>query len=191
MDASSLSYFLAIAAIHGTSVKVKNFEFSMQGDFQFLEILKKMGCDYTYQGKTLSFFGTKKLLALGDINVSTMPDSAMTLSMVCACSKGKNHLTGLKSLRFKETDRLNALETELQKIGCRVKKTDSSLEIDGDKSHLHGATIETYCDHRMAMCFAVLGTFIKGIKIKDPDCVAKTYPNFWKDLAKIGITFIS
>ncbi|MBI2463885.1 3-phosphoshikimate 1-carboxyvinyltransferase [Candidatus Peregrinibacteria bacterium] len=186
-DASSLSYFLAIAAIHNAEIIARDITFSAQGDFQFLNILKKMGCTYEYKKNTLMFRGPKKLKNLGKIDLNIMPDAAMTTAIVCAFAKGESHLQGLKNLRYKETDRLLALFQELEKIGCHVKKTSDGLIIHGNPDNLHGATIETYKDHRMAMCFAAAATKIPGMVIKNPKCVAKTYPLFWKDLESIGV----
>lgn len=186
-DASSASYFLAIAAIHNAEVTIKDITFSQQGDFQFLHILKKMGCEYEFKKNILILRGPKKLKNLEKIDVNIMPDSAMTTAIVCAFAKGTSHLTGLKNLRYKETDRLLALVQELKKIGCNVKKTPDGMIIHGNPDSLHGATIETYKDHRIAMCFAVVGTKIPGIIIKNPKCVTKSYPLFWKDIESIGI----
>ena len=131
--------------------------------------------------------GPKILKPLGKINLQNMPDGAMTVAVLCAFAKGKSVLTGLSNLRLKETDRLKAMTNELKKIGCDCRETADGLIINGDPEKLHGAAIETYDDHRMAMCFAVAGTKIEGIKIKNPSCVKKTYPRFWKDLEKMGI----
>ncbi|KKP40168.1 MAG: 3-phosphoshikimate 1-carboxyvinyltransferase, 3-phosphoshikimate 1-carboxyvinyltransferase [Candidatus Peregrinibacteria bacterium GW2011_GWF2_33_10] len=135
----------------------------------------------------LTLIGPKQHLSpLGTINLNHMPDSAMTVAVLCTLAKGKSTLTGLANLRLKECDRLKALTTELTKIGAKIKEFNDGLEIIGNPEKLHGAEIETYDDHRMAMCFAVLGTKIPGIIIKNPDCVKKTYPGFWEELKKIN-----
>ncbi|MBI5755091.1 3-phosphoshikimate 1-carboxyvinyltransferase, partial [Candidatus Peregrinibacteria bacterium] len=157
-DASSASYFLAIAAIHGAEIILKNMKWSSQGDFEFLKILKKMGGTLRHTDRTILFKGPKTLKALGKINMNDMPDSAMTAGIVAAFAKGKTLLTGLGNLKYKESDRLKALESELAKVGCQARSSDDSLEIIGNPSKLRGAMIESHRDHRIAMCFAVLGT---------------------------------
>lgn len=186
-DASSASYFLALAALHGTKVTLKDIHFSFQGDFQFLEILKKMGCHYTTSKNTITLKCPKKLKTLGYADLNNMPDAALTVAMVCAFAEGRSSLKGLHNLKYKESDRLKALECELKKIGVAAKSTKDGIVINGNPKKMHGAKIETYNDHRIAMCFAIMGTKIPKIFIRNPMCVAKTYPNFWKDLQKVGI----
>jgi 3-phosphoshikimate 1-carboxyvinyltransferase len=189
-DLSSATYFFGIAAATGSEITITNAKYdSLQGDIKFVDVLGRMGCscknaiNRVFTG--IAIKGPSQLSALGTLNLSDMPDSAMTVAVLCALAKGKSVLTGLANLRFKECDRLKALTTELTKLGAKVKELDDGLEIHGNPSKLHGAIIETYDDHRMAMCFAVLGTKIPGIIIKNPNCVNKTYPEFWKDLEKI------
>lgn len=184
-DASSASYFLAIAAIHGACVTLNNMALSVQGDFQFLNILEKMGGTVRRTDREIIFRGPKIVKPLGIINVNSMPDSAMTAAIVAAFAKGKTRLTGLGNLKYKESDRLKALESELRKVGCQAQSSSDSLEIIGNPKKLHGAVINSHQDHRIAMCFAVLGTRISGIAIERPECVSKTYPEFWEDLEKI------
>ncbi len=215
-DASSASYPLAIAALNGGVAEVINIPAnSAQADMEFIKILKKMGCvvkkikkENTSHNKKSPQLNAKsthsnskeiniteyyrvqgpaKLQPLSQIDLNKMPDAAMTVAILCAFAEGKSKLTGLGNLKVKETDRLVALKNELQKIGAKVKTGKTYLEIEGNPERLYGAEIETYDDHRMAMCFAVAGTKIKGIKIKNPSCVKKTYPDFFKDLNKWGI----
>lgn len=191
-DASSASYPLAIAALNGGKALITNIPArSKQADMQFLNVLKKMGCKVrtVKSGKNAvkQISGPKNLTPPGTAYLSNMPDAAMTAAILCAFTKGKSRLTGLGTLRVKECDRLEALEKELKKTGVKVKTGKTYIEIDGDPLRLHGAEIETYNDHRMAMCFAVAGSKIKGIKIKNPQCVRKTYPTFFADLKKWGI----
>ncbi len=196
-DASSASYPWAIAAVTGGSATVTNVPAdSAQADLEFLKVLKKMGCKVDFgadgNGKTvnsgnankgITVKGPAKLKSLGGIDLNHMPDAAMTVAILCAFAKGKSRLTGLGNLRVKETDRLKALETELKKTGVKVRTGKDWIEIEGG-SPPHSAEIETYDDHRMAMCFAVMGTKVPGIAIKKPQCVSKTYPDFFKDLKK-------
>lgn len=193
-DAGSASYFFGIAAATESDISVSNAKYdSLQGEIKFVDVLEKMGCICSpmIRGARgvgaggIFVHGPRNLKPLGQINLNHMPDTAMTVAVLCCLAKGKSILRGLENLRIKETDRLKALATELTKVGAKVKELDDGLEIDGDPENLHGAEIETYDDHRMAMCFAVLGTRIPGIVIKNPDCVKKTYPDFWSDLEKL------
>jgi len=181
-DASSASYFYGIAAINNSTITVLNANpNSLQGDTAILEILEKMGCTVTKKNG-ITVKGPKKLRPLGKIDLNHMPDAAMTVAVIAACAKGKSELKNIENLRVKETDRLKALATELSKVNCDAKETKTGLIINGNPPKLEGNTINTYDDHRMAMCFAMLGTKIKGMTIKDPECTSKTYPNFWENL---------
>jgi len=191
-DASSASYFWAIAALNGLTIKVLNIDItSAQADLGFVKILQKLGCKIKTGKHFITVSGPKKLKPLGEIDLNHMPDSAMTVAIIAAFVNGKSVLKGLSNLRVKECDRLKALSTELTKIGISVMETKDSLEIIGKQDSGNSAIIETYDDHRMAMCFAIAGTRIPGIKIKNPSCVSKTYPEFWDDLKKIGIKIIT
>ncbi len=166
-DASAATYFSALHFLHGGKLKFENLNYkkAIQGDVNFpevLEMLKK---------------GTSRT-----IDMEAMPDAAMTLAVCAAFAKGKTKITGLSTLRIKETDRLSALKNELTKVGVKVKTTRDSITIS--KGKFKPASIATYNDHRMAMCFAVLGTRVPGIVIEDPGCTEKTYPNFWEDFEK-------
>jgi 3-phosphoshikimate 1-carboxyvinyltransferase len=187
-DASSASYFWAIAALNRCRVKVLNINpTSAQADIGLLEILKKMGCKIVSGRNFVSVSGPAKLKALDKIDLNHMPDSAMTTAILAAFANGKSVLKNLGNLRVKECDRLKALFTEIRKIGADVKEGRDRLEINGRPDTGQSAIIDTYDDHRMAMCFAVAGSKIPGIQIQNPQCVSKTYPDFWRDLRKIGL----
>jgi 3-phosphoshikimate 1-carboxyvinyltransferase len=189
-DASGASYPLAIAAITGGKCVIKNLpenlEDSIQGDAKFSElVLDKMCISTPLDNRTPSGVeGGVKIKPLGEINLEDIPDVAMTAAVLCAYADGYSKITGLSTLRHKECDRLYALESNLKKMGIKVKTGNDYIEIWGDPQNIHGAEIECFGDHRVAMCFAVLGTVVAGVKILDPDCVQKTYPSFWKDLEK-------
>lgn len=171
-DASSASYFWALGAIDGP-VTVDNVPLNTkQADIKLLGALEKLGANV--DDTTVS---PGKLNGI-EIDCIEFPDSAMTLAVLCAVAKGKSRLTGLHNLKFKECDRLAALETELRKLGVNVMAFDDGLEIVGSEK-LSPAQIETYDDHRMAMCFAVLKYIEPEIEILDPGCVSKTFPTFW------------
>ncbi len=169
-DASSASYFWGISALTGTLIDVANVpKDSLQADIRFLAAVQKL------------LSNSQRL----SINCSDFPDSAMTLAVLSAFRKGKTTLTGLANLRVKECDRLRALAAELKRIGCRARELPDGITIDGNPKKLRPAKIKTYHDHRMAMCFGMASVALPGLRIENPGCVRKTYPNFWKDLARV------
>ncbi len=180
-DASSASYYYALAALTGSAITVDNVYFgSSQGDVYFTEILERMGARRAInKDRTITITGTEQLNGLGCINMEEYPDIAMTLAVLLAFTNTKTRIEGISSLRVKETDRIEALTTELKKVGVQVESFHDAMEIKG--GGLKGAVINTYNDHRMAMCFAVVGGKQKDIVIKDPGCVSKTYPTFFDD----------
>lgn len=185
-DASSASYFWGIAALNQGKGKVIGLKRdSLQGDIGFLNILEKMGCEILEEDDGIIVNIKQELKPLGEINLNHMPDSAMTVAVLAAATEGVSKLIGLENLRVKETDRLKALSTEISKLGINIKEHSSGLIIEGKKNIVKGAKINTYDDHRMAMCFAVLATKFPNIEILDAECVSKTYPNFWLDLESI------
>lgn len=187
-DASSASYPLGLAALHGNKITITNIsKNSKQADLEFIEILKKMGCGVTMSQKSIAVQGPRQLQPLRTINLNKMPDAAMTVAVLCGFAKGKSKLTGLANLRVKETDRLKALTTELQRIGVQATTGKDCITIHGDPESIHGGVIDTYNDHRVAMCFALAGSKIPNIRIANPNCVQKTYPTFWEELTHWGI----
>ena len=124
-------------------------------------------------------------LMRGEFDMNDMPDSVPTLAVFAAFQKGITTIKHVANLRVKESDRLNALATELGKIGCRADELDDGLVIYGDPDRLHAAEIETYQDHRIAMSFALAKAKIPDMVILNPDCVSKTYPGFWKDFDNV------
>lgn len=176
-DASSASYFWAAAALTGGKVTITNLSLaSSQGDAAFPHVLESMGCTVseTPQGLTLQGGPLQGLT----VNMSSMPDLVPTLAVLAAFAHGDTVITGVAHLRHKESDRLTAVATELAKLGIAAQVTADGLIIKGGAPH--GATIATYNDHRLAMSFAVAGLKTPGIMITDPDCVAKSFPNFWE-----------
>ena len=119
---------------------------------------------------------------------STNPDVAPTLAVVAAFAEGTTIINNIEHLRIKECDRLSAVVTELRKLGAEVEEEDARMIIHGRAggTNLHGASIETYEDHRMAMCFAVAGLKIPGVTITGEECVAKSFPDFWERFARLG-----
>lgn len=183
-DASSASYFFAAAAVTGGTVTVANVpEVSLQGDTALVAMLEQMGCSVAYkQGITLT--GPKKLRGI-EVDMGDCPDVAPTLAVVAARATGRTVIKNIAHLRIKECDRINAVATELAKMGARVEEKEDALIIEGlrDDTPMHGAEIETYNDHRIAMCFAVAGLVVPGVKITNEHCVAKSFPDFWQRFA--------
>jgi 3-phosphoshikimate 1-carboxyvinyltransferase len=178
-DTSSASYFYALSALHNVEIAIKNINSeTTQADIRFLNVLEKMK-DEKNPGI---------LKPLGEINLNDMPDSAMTVAVMCCFAKGKSKLTNISNLKLKETNRIHALVTELTKIGVNCKELEDGIEINGDPEKLHGdALIETYNDHRIAMCMSLFATKLPNIQILNPDCTNKTYPRFFEDLQSLGI----
>ena len=184
-DASGASYFWAIAAITRKKIKVKNINpKSSQGDIRFVDILEKIGCQVrrNIKEKWIEVKGPKALRGT-NVNMIDIPDTAQTLAVVSAFAKGKTKITGLATLKFKETDRLLALKKELGKMRIKSEISDDSIEVAGGSPQK--ATIETYEDHRMAMAFAVAKAKIPKLIIKNPEVVKKSFPDFWNKWRQI------
>lgn len=180
-DASSASYFWAAAAISGGRVTVTNVPHpSLQGDTNLLSCLARMGChvDSTTSGITVT--GPSQLHGI-EVDMGDMPDVAPTLAVVAAFAEGTTVINNIAHLRIKECDRLSAVVSELRKLGVEAEEEPARMIIHGRSGKdLHGATIATYEDHRMAMSFAVAGLRVPGVIIVGADCVAKSFPDFWE-----------
>lgn len=189
-DWSSASYFYSIAALaKNAEIRINSFrENSVQGDSEVIKIYRE------YFGVETKFEGSKILLTkipskepkTIDLDLNHTPDIAQTIAATCAGLKIKCKLTGLETLKVKETDRLVALQNELKKLGAHTIITHNSLEIIGFFQYSETPRIKTYNDHRMAMSFAPLA-MIQNMEIENPGIVKKSYPNFWEDLTKIGL----
>jgi len=182
-DASNAAYFLGIAALHpGASISISGLgTSSLQGDVEFAKILRQLGASVTIAKDSITVVGGPELKGI-DVNLLDMPDQAQTLAVLALFAKGRTTIRGLHTLRVKETDRLAALSTELQKFGAVVNvEGDDALMVD-PPNNLSPAAVDTYDDHRMAMSFAMAGTRLGGVIIKDPQCVSKTYPEFFDDI---------
>lgn len=194
-DASGAGYFWSAAAmVGGARALIPGFTHgSMQGDTRVVDVLARMGAAVQESEQGIAVIGPRGGLRGVDAELSGMPDSAMALAAVACVAQGTTRLRGLRTLRDKETDRLEALRTELTKIGASVRieraGDDESLVIDPEGVSVGGggAPVEfkTYRDHRMAMSLALLGLVREGVRVRDPACVAKTYPGFWSDLAAL------
>lgn len=183
-DVSSACYFAALAALTKSSVKIHNVNAkSLQGDRMFLKILKDMGNEITEHNGSITVTG--KQIRSVTVDMESCPDQVQTLAVLAAFAKGKTIVTGIQTLSAKETDRVLAVQTELKKMGIKTLSTKKTLTIFGGNPK--GVEIDTYGDHRMAMSFALAGAKTSGVTIKNPEVVAKTFPDFWRNLEKIGV----
>lgn len=180
-DASSASYFLAAPAICGGWVTVENISRnSYQGDIHFVDLLIQMGCTATKDGKGLRITGTQQLRGL-EVDMGDISDTALTLAAIAPFATTPTTIRNIASSRFKETDRIAAACTELRRLGVQVDEHGDGMTIY-PCDHLRPTTIQTYDDHRIAMAFSLIGLRVPGIQIINPDCVAKTFPDFFKVL---------
>jgi 3-phosphoshikimate 1-carboxyvinyltransferase len=181
-DASAASYFLAAAAVTGGAVTVSGLTArSIQGDVRFLDLLEEMGCSAVRGDYGLTVHGAP--LRGIDVDMNDISDTVMTLAAVACFADGPTTIRNVAHIRHKETDRLAALAAELRRVGAGVAEFADGLTIT--PGPLHGAEVETYNDHRMAMSLALIGLKVPGVVIQNPACVAKTYPGFFDDLEKL------
>ncbi len=185
-DASGASYFWAAAAITGGRVTVSNVPVpSLQGDAGLVPLLARMGCEVSRDGGGITLQGRERLEGI-TVDMGDMPDVVPTLAVVAAFAHGKTVINNIAHLRIKECDRLSAVLTELTRMGATVEEGEDFMVIHGaGGAGMHGAEIETYEDHRMAMSFAVAGLRVPGVQIRDEGCVAKSFPDFWERFARL------
>lgn len=184
-DASSASYFLAAGLLGGGPVRVlgagKN---SVQGDVRFIEVLEKMGALVSLGDDWIEVKASGKPLQGFDLDLNHIPDAAMTAATLGLFAEKGVRISGIASWKVKETDRILAMTTELRKIGARVDYGDDFIRVQPPPTFLP-ATIETYDDHRMAMCLSLAAFGGKPLKIRDPDCTAKTFPHYFSELRRL------
>ena len=183
-DASSASYFLALGAIGGGPVRVEGVgRDSIQGDVKFAEALAEMGARITMGPNWMEARAPEGGLVGVDLDCNHIPDAAMTLATTALFAKGTTTLRNIASWRVKETDRIAAMATELRKLGAEVEEGADYIRVT-PVVKLHPAAIDTYDDHRMAMCFS-LAAFGTPLRINDPKCVAKTFPDYFERFAEV------
>ncbi|KFZ38397.1 3-phosphoshikimate 1-carboxyvinyltransferase [Shewanella mangrovi] len=176
-DASSASYFLAAGAIAGGEIKVTGVgKLSIQGDVKFADALAAMGADIEWGDDFIIARGSK--LHGIDMDMNHIPDAAMTIATAALFAEGDTQLTNIYNWRIKETDRLSAMATELRKVGATVVEGEDFIKITPPVAMQH-AEIDTYNDHRMAMCFSLVAFSDAGVTINDPDCTSKTFPDYF------------
>jgi 3-phosphoshikimate 1-carboxyvinyltransferase len=185
-DASAASYFFAAAAVTGGRVVVEGLSReSLQGDVRLCDCLAQMGCEVHYETDTTTVARDPQQPLRGiKVDMNAISDTVQTLGVVALFADGPTTITGVAHIRHKETDRITALAAELRKLGAQVEEREDGLQII--PGPLHGAEIDTYNDHRMAMSLAIAGLAVPGVVIRDPGCTAKTYPRFFEDLRTLG-----
>lgn len=189
-DASSASYAFATAAATGLAITVPGLGSSaLQGDYGFVDLIEQMGATVERAPTTTRVVGPRPakdgspVLRALDVDMHHISDTSMTLAALAPLCQGTTRIRNVENIRIKETDRLEATVTELQRIGQKVQSGRDWFEIE--PRPVQPAVIHCYADHRMAMSFSVLGLVRPGITIEDPACVAKTYPGYWKALSKV------
>ena len=179
-DASSASYFLAAGAIGGGPVRVEGVgRDSIQGDLRFIEVLQRMGAEVSLEANAIEVSRSAAKLKPIDMDLNHIPDAAMTAAVMALFADGPSRLRNIASWRVKETDRLAAMATELRKLGASVEEGGDFLKISPGKLK-PGVAIDTYDDHRMAMSFSLVALGGVPVTIRDPGCVAKTYPGYFE-----------
>ncbi len=178
-DASSASYFFAAAAIRGGTVRVNGIgQDSVQGDIDFLDVIEAMGAHVTRSDSWIEVTGAP--LQGIDMDLNHIPDAAMTIATTALFAEGSTCIRNIYNWRVKETDRMHAMSTELRKLGAEVETGEDFIVIHPPEQ-LQTATIDTYNDHRVAMSFSLSALGEVPVTINDPDCTAKTYPNYFDD----------
>jgi 3-phosphoshikimate 1-carboxyvinyltransferase len=186
-DASAASYFAALATLHGGRITLSNLGTgTRQGDYAFFSLCEQLGARVERAADRTVIEGPRLLETGfdGEVDMTSMPDVAPTLMMIAPFLRKPTRITGLATLRVKECDRIAAPTRELRKLGVGVEEGPDFMVIEplaSPNARRKVVEIETYHDHRIAMSFGVLGSRLPGLRILDPGCVAKTYPNYWKD----------
>ncbi len=183
-DASSASYFLAAGAIKGGKVTVHGVgKLSVQGDKYFADVLEKMGAEVHWADESITVIA--KPLTAVDMDMNHIPDAAMTIATTALFATGTTTIRNIYNWRVKETDRLNAMATELRKVGADVIEGEDYISITPPKFLKH-AEIDTYDDHRVAMCFSLVALSETPVTINDPKCTAKTFPDYFDKLDQVS-----
>ncbi|MCL4109966.1 UNVERIFIED_CONTAM: hypothetical protein GTU68_038183 [Idotea baltica] len=177
-DASSASYFLAAAAIKGGTIKVNGVgTASVQGDAKFADVLEMMGATVEWEEESITVTNAGKLKAV-DVDLNHIPDAAMTIAAAALFAEGTTTIRNIYNWRVKETDRLSAMATELRKVGATVEEGEDYIVVE-PPMEISSATIDTYDDHRMAMCLSLAALGNNPITINDPGCTGKTFPTYF------------
>ena len=179
-DASSAHYFLAAAALTGGRVRVEDLgSDSIQGDVRFADLLARMGAHVVWEPRSVEVVGPEHLDGI-DADMNALSDTAPTLAVLGPLAKDAVRIRNIAHVRWQESDRLHAVATELSRLGVRVEESQDGLVVH--PSAVTPAAVQTYDDHRLAMSFALIGLKVPGLRILDPGCVAKTFPDYFERL---------
>jgi 3-phosphoshikimate 1-carboxyvinyltransferase len=183
-DATNATYFFAAAAITGGRIKVRHLSLSSaQGDVKFVNVLESMGCRVSESSDGIVVEGPEQLSGI-DVDMNDMPDAAQTLAAIAPFADAPVTIRNVPNMRIKETDRIDAMATELGRLGVTVEAWEDGMRIHPNASIIPAA-VDTYDDHRMAMSLSLIGLRAPGVVINDPECVNKTFPTFFDTLASI------
>jgi len=184
-DASAAAHLYALAVATGGSVTVANAFETAQPDGALVEVLAAMGarCSRGFGGTTIERRG--ELTGI-DVDLGAMPDQLPTVAALATLARGDTVIRGVEIARGHESDRIEAVATELRRLGARVEEAQDGLVVHGG-APLHGGRVDTHRDHRVAMALTALGAVVPGVELGDPGCVAKTYPAFFDDVARLGV----
>ncbi len=186
-DASAASYFVAAAAITGGEVRLEGLSRrSMQGDVGLCDVLERMGCTVAWDetdGRESITVGGRARHGI-DVDMNAISDTVPTLAAVALFASTPTTIRNVAHIRDKETDRIGDLVRELRKLGARVEEHADGMTIE--PTPLHGATVATYDDHRMAMCLSLPGLVVPGVRIENPTCVGKTFPDYWHRMGTVA-----
>ena len=188
-DMSAACYFYAMAPLLGISMTVPHIpEQSLQGDVQFLDVLKQMGCTVTYDTAKGSFVATgpgNRNFSGVSVDLGSFSDQTMTLAAIAPFANDKTTITGISHIKYQECDRFHAIINELTRVGITCREINDGNGIEIEPGTPHAAEIETYDDHRMAMAFSLLGLRVDGIIIKNAECCKKTFETYFEVLEQM------
>lgn len=181
-DYSSSSFFMVGASINGLKMKIKGLnQESKQGDRKVIDYLRKMGTNIFWNGNVLEIIGSKNLTAV-TLDMTDTPDLVPPMAIAAAFAQGESQFTGVGRLIYKECNRLEAVVCGLKQMGIESSYDDDNLYVKGNREYLKGNTIDSFNDHRIAMSFAIAGLSVENQEIIDPECVSKSFPNFWDEI---------
>ncbi len=179
-DASSAHYFLAAAALTGGRVRIEGLgRHSLQGDVRFAEVLAAMGAQVRWEADAIEVIGPDRLQGI-EADLNAISDTAPTLAVLAPFASGPVQVRNVAHLRWQESDRLHAVASELARLGVSVEELPDGLVVR--PSPIAPGLVRTYDDHRIAMSFALIGLKVEGVRIDDPDCVSKTFPDYFTRL---------
>jgi 3-phosphoshikimate 1-carboxyvinyltransferase len=184
-DASAAAHLYALAVATGGEITVANAFETVQPDGGLVEVLAAMGARFS-RGQSGTTIERRGELTGIDVDLAAMPDQVPTVAALAALARGDTVIRGVEIARGHESDRITAVAAELGRLGARVEEAPDGLVVHGG-APLHGGRVDTHRDHRIAMAFTAIGAVVPGVELADPGCVAKTYPRFFDDVARLGV----